>query len=518
MTVELPHFTLPFRFTDVIREPSYRDTILGDGPRGYWRLGEKPGATVAGDELGNLPGVYTGSVIPNIVPNPSFEVDMTGWVGNASTVVNRVTTKFYSGVASAYLTRTPPAGTYSECSMLRATANPIPVVGGMTYTASAFIWQESQLPPQLPWLTFIWYDAAMVQITQKTITNPVVLNAWKRLIATTDAPANAAFVRIGVGLYSGNIGDGATVISGWVDGVQLTPTPAAVIYSDTQGVVLGVPGALPADADTAVAFDSGYVSVPYDPALYSPEFSLECWVKVNRRAAHQGTMFDSWGGNGYLLRQETTGAIQFYVHFANVSASYTNLAAPADTLQDGVTHHVVGTFDGQYRRIYVDGVQVATDTKPTVYWVNQSGRLGLAGSYSYVTGTMDEAAIYSYALSPETIATHHARGLRTVIPVIGAARAAEVAEQESVSEIASCCEAVIRTVQGQRTTMPEFGRPQFEFNSDPAFVRTAIAGALTEFEPRVESLVSAAPDPSDVEIQTVRALIAPRDAEEGEVT
>ena len=95
---------------------------------------------------------------------------------------------------------------------------------------------------------------------------------------------------------------------------------------------------------------------------------------------------------------------------------------------------------------------------------------------------------------------------------------AAVAEQESVAEIASCCEAVIRTVQGQRTTMPEFGRPELEFNSDPDFVRTALAAALTEFEPRVESLITAVPDPTDVELQVVRALIAPRDSEEGEVT
>lgn len=92
-----------------------------------------------------------------------------------------------------------------------------------------------------------------------------------------------------------------------------------------------------------------------------------------------------------------------------------------------------------------------------------------------------------------------------------------VAEQESVAEIATCGEAVIRTVQGQRTTMPEFGRPEFEFNGDPAFVRSAIVSALSEFEPRVESLVTSEIDPTDEELQLVRALIAPRDGEEGDI-
>lgn len=93
---------------------------------------------------------------------------------------------------------------------------------------------------------------------------------------------------------------------------------------------------------------------------------------------------------------------------------------------------------------------------------------------------------------------------------------AAVAEQESTPEIAGCCEAIIRTVQGQRTSLPAFGRPEFEFNTDPAFARTSIAAALVEWEPRVQSLITAAPDPYDNEVQMVRALIAPHDTVEGE--
>jgi phage baseplate assembly protein W len=95
--------------------------------------------------------------------------------------------------------------------------------------------------------------------------------------------------------------------------------------------------------------------------------------------------------------------------------------------------------------------------------------------------------------------------------------AAAVAEQESTDEIASCCEAVIRTVQGQRTSMPQFGRPEYEFNTNPDFVRSSLAAALLEYEPRVESLIEAGPDSSDPELQIVRAILAPRDGDESEV-
>lgn len=94
--------------------------------------------------------------------------------------------------------------------------------------------------------------------------------------------------------------------------------------------------------------------------------------------------------------------------------------------------------------------------------------------------------------------------------------AAAVAEQESIEEIGACCEAIIRTVEGQRTTLPDFGRPELEFNTDPEWVRTVLAGALQEWEPRVAAILEAEPDPDDTEAQLVRALLAPADDQEGE--
>jgi hypothetical protein len=36
----------------------YRDVVLGDGPVGYWRLGEPPGATTAADSAASNNGTY----------------------------------------------------------------------------------------------------------------------------------------------------------------------------------------------------------------------------------------------------------------------------------------------------------------------------------------------------------------------------------------------------------------------------------------------------------------------------
>lgn len=93
--------------------------------------------------------------------------------------------------------------------------------------------------------------------------------------------------------------------------------------------------------------------------------------------------------------------------------------------------------------------------------------------------------------------------------------AARECEQESLEEIGACCEAILRTVQGQRTTLPQFGRPQLEFNTNAQVVRATLTQALREFEPRVAPLVTAASSPDDELVQIVQALLAPADNEEG---
>lgn len=91
-------------------------------------------------------------------------------------------------------------------------------------------------------------------------------------------------------------------------------------------------------------------------------------------------------------------------------------------------------------------------------------------------------------------------------------------EQESATEIAACAEAIIRTVQGQRTTLPNFGRPQLEFNTSAEMTRAVLGQVLRDQEPRVEALVSAEPSHDDELVQVVRALLSPTDEQEGETT
>ena len=54
---------------------TYAATVLADGPRAYWRLGEKPGTRVAADETGHHPGWYSGDPTLYVKGHPGLGAD-----------------------------------------------------------------------------------------------------------------------------------------------------------------------------------------------------------------------------------------------------------------------------------------------------------------------------------------------------------------------------------------------------------------------------------------------------------
>lgn len=399
----------------------YRPVVLADNPSGYWRLGESPGATAALDEIGRNPGTYSGSQTPNLVLNPSIETDLSNWVAGGGAALSRSTDRARFGTASAHLTRTPPSGTYSECSMQLPLADRfrVPVLGGGWYTLSAYVYPLSLFSPQQPWVSFVWYDAAGNQISQTTQAGVnVPLNQWTRIIGARQAPDDARFVRYYAGLYSGSIGDDQTVVEGYVDAVQLTQTAAAVNYSDTQGLHLGVPGAVRSEGDTAVVFDglSGTVDCGLGTGLFdfTGPLSLELWFRAPAsKALHN--MLVRWGAVpdppsvGYIFRTGPTGNIE--LHLTPATGNRIVSTSGRDWC-DGRWHHTVATFDGTDGRIYVDGELRATAAMLPPDAVATSLRIGTA----VWDGALDEVAVYGYPLSLAQVAAHYEAGMRLQPP------------------------------------------------------------------------------------------------------
>ena len=87
-------------------------------------------------------------------------------------------------------------------------------------------------------------------------------------------------------------------------------------------------------------------------------------------------------------------------------AFYSNdLNSGANTVTNGSWNHLVATFDGTTRKLYVNGVLKNSDT-PTTPNVT-AGQSLYIGSYStpsnYFPGQIDDVRIYNYALTATQI-------------------------------------------------------------------------------------------------------------------
>lgn len=72
----------------------------------------------------------------------------------------------------------------------------------------------------------------------------------------------------------------------------------------------------------------------------------------------------------------------------------------------------MATYDGSYQRMYVNGVlDVDQPLTGTISYVNHGYGFAISGCDQpgdFLTGSVDEVAIYDKALSPQRVAAHYA--------------------------------------------------------------------------------------------------------------
>ena len=84
-----------------------------------------------------------------------------------------------------------------------------------------------------------------------------------------------------------------------------------------------------------------------------------------------------------------------------------------------------------------------------------------------------------------------------------------VTDQDTPAEIADALELSLRTEQGDRRTLPSFGRPrQLAFLTDREQIRVLVQATADEDEPRARATVGRAPiDPDDPGVQRLIAML-----------
>lgn len=113
-------------------------------------------------------------------------------------------------------------------------------------------------------------------------------------------------------------------------------------------------------------------------------------------------------GSWWLGMTENSGSAFWGFWTGAGSAIFTPIAVIL-----GNTYHVVGTYDGVISRLYVNGIQVASQT---IGGGSIGGplRIGTWDAAQYwFSGVIDEVAVYDRVLSDSEILAHYNTGMNT---------------------------------------------------------------------------------------------------------
>jgi hypothetical protein len=165
-------------------------------------------------------GYTTTTTRTNLVPNPSFEVNTTGWNPNGSTN-SRVSGTWSTGsfVYQIVHTGTGLGGTFSDFASFNVTA-------GLQYTASFYAKSISGTLRGLQ-IAIVWYNSGGAQISASTA-NQVLTTSSQRWSVTATAPVGAVTGLVYAYTYiTGSIGD-----TWQMDSVLVEQTSTLLPYFD----------------------------------------------------------------------------------------------------------------------------------------------------------------------------------------------------------------------------------------------------------------------------------------------
>jgi len=168
-------------------------------------------------------GYTTTTTRTNLVTNPNFETNTTGWTGSGTFA--RTTTESYIGSASISLS-------YLGSSTVLIQQTPvtqIPVTAGLSYTGSFYGKQSTDTGVMI--CNFMWYNASSSLILDDTHQSNNLSTSWQRFSQTRTAPANAAYCIFRIYQAAGE-GGGAVATTDYIDAVLVEQTSSALPYFD----------------------------------------------------------------------------------------------------------------------------------------------------------------------------------------------------------------------------------------------------------------------------------------------
>ena len=239
----------------------------------------------------------------------------------------------------------------------------------------------------------------------------------------TSAPASLRVLSVPASTYAALVMAGGPAgywrlgeLNGAATAVDQT-TLHAGSYVDFAGGNLQTPGAIGGDADTAGTFGANnYVEVPYSAALqFDGGYTLEAWVQPSSTSGRHAVICSRsrFLSRGYELASSGT-AWQFRTGNQNDTINEIWNDLNAGSVAVGEWQHVVATYDGTSKRLYVNGQLAGSQTvvaKPTAVWPLRIGAgLTYTTAGDFFSGTVDDAVVYWRTLSADEVMLHYSVG------------------------------------------------------------------------------------------------------------
>lgn len=178
--------------------------------------------------------------------------------------------------------------------------------------------------------------------------------------------------------------------------------------------ILNGPVAVPAfRGKLAYAFDGAddYVTIPnlQYPAAWADPFSIAVWIYVPSDATWSNGYLGNivargtYAGSHGLIRGTTDNQVRMWVRGSNTSLS------AFGSIQRNTWHHIVGSWDGQTVRLYIDGALVNSSsatlegTPTSADWDVGRARAYSGDSGNWYKGRITDLRIYRRALSPQEV-------------------------------------------------------------------------------------------------------------------
>jgi len=178
-----------------------------------------------------------------------------------------------------------------------------------------------------------------------------------------------------------------------------------------------------AQTNYALTFNNGlsqYINVAYTDTLQPKNaITVEAWLNVGSWAGVPGIVGNTEFG-GYELQIEQVSGFNRLHFWVFRNGNYADAYINESEFGTG-WHHVAGTFDGRYTKIYLDGILMFTNDAGAIYPIHYANHNSLiigaeASSGSnpygyYFNGSIDEVRIWNIARPIDSIYAAMHRGL-----------------------------------------------------------------------------------------------------------